>query len=154
MAWSVVSAVSVSALVTVLSWTILFSTASIASLLRSLVTMVTGILTTLGVRGIVGHWTIAARCSASEVAILIVVMVAPLAQLVLHLDLHLDLILHLYFHFDLVRARTVLRLLQVTSSMTTMLDLDLLLHVAGVIGAIVVGGQALHHLRGALGTQA
>ena len=32
--------------------------------------------------------------------------------------------------------------------------LDLLLHVAGVIGAIVVGGQALHHLRGALGTQA
>ena len=32
--------------------------------------------------------------------------------------------------------------------------LYLLLHVAGVIGAIVVGGQALHHLRGALGTQA
>ena len=31
--------------------------------------------------------------------------------------------------------------------------LDLLLHVAGMIGAIVVGGQALHHLRGALGSQ-
>lgn len=153
MAWSIVSAVSVSTLVTVLSWTGLFSTASIASLLGCLVTMVARILTTLGVRRIVGHRTIGAWCRASEVAILKVVMVAPLAQLVLHLDLHLDLILHLYLHLDLVRARTVLRLLQVTSSMITMLDLDRLLHVAGVIGAIIVGRQALDHLGGALGTQ-
>lgn len=94
-----------------MSWTGLFSTTSLASLLGSLVTMVTWILTTLGVRRIVGYWTIGTWCRASEVAILIVVMVAPLAQLVLHLDLHLNLILHLDFHFDLVRARAVLRLL-------------------------------------------
>lgn len=95
--------------------------------------MVPWVLTTLGVRRIVAHRAIGARCSASKVAVLIVVVVAPLPKLIFHLDLHLDLILHLDVHLDLLRTRTVLRLLQMTSSMTTMLDLDAWLHVAWVV---------------------